>query len=90
MKTKVWAMGEKKICLRCWSEYKSNHECKSKSLAVLLVDEDRSNDDVILIVSDEEQEKRAVDLVISNMMMAQNCKSVDYVEKSASFNEVIS
>lgn len=35
------------------------------------------DEDNILIMSDEEQEKKEVDLVTSNVLVAQNCKSTD-------------
>lgn len=57
-KIKARAMREKGMS-PMWSEYGPNHNCKFKSLAVLLVDEDGWNDDNILFGSDKEREKRS-------------------------------
>lgn len=72
-------MRKNEICLHCENNKKLNHDYKRKSWNILLVDEDKSNEDVILIVYDEWQEKKETNSV----------KIVDFDEKLASFEEVI-
>lgn len=56
-------MSKKVICLRCEGKLKFDHDCKFKWLAVLLVNQDRFDDDIILIVSDQKQKRREVNLL---------------------------
>lgn len=56
-------MLKKGICLYYEGKLESNHNCKFKWLALLLVDEDGSNDNVILIMSNKTQKRREVDLL---------------------------
>lgn len=53
-------MSKKGICLHYEDKLKSNHDHKFKWLVMLLVDEDKLDDDIILIGSNEKRGEKSI------------------------------